>query len=241
MKNKIIQTGILIFPLFFLLVGVVKVKAEPYGWSPNVDNSWQGPPTCTDAKPDKAPILLQPNHPALPQKPKNGEVVLYWHRVPGATGYNIYYGLTPKNYIFSAPDIGDTNNFTVRFLPNKLFYFVVQAKKGCAASGLSKEWAARPGGTGFASTIVLGTFPGTPIKRKTPSSVGQTNGVTVVVPTVSQSNKNAQVKGVQAEPTEPTYQAPAYKPQVAVANVPTPTPKPKGFFAKVLSFFGFGN
>lgn len=242
MNNKVKSfsiAGILFITVISLFAG--RVKAEPYGWSPNVDNSWQGPPKCTDARPDKAPILLQPNHPALPKKPKNGEVVLYWHKVPGASGYNIYYGLTPKNYIFSVPDIGDTNNFTVRFLPNKVFYFAVQAKKGCAASVLSNEWAVRPGGTGFASTTSLGTFTGKPIRKATSPSTVQSGGVTAVVPTVSQYGNNAQVKGVQAEPTQPRYQAPSYKPPVAAANIPIPTPKPKSFFAKLLSFFGFGN
>ncbi len=235
MKSKLIKIGIITIPLFSLLAGTV--RAEPYGWSPQVDFSNQGPPACTDSKPDKAPILLQPNHPVLPKKPKNGEVVLYWHKVPGATGYNIYYGLTPKNYIFSVPNVGDTNNFTVGFLPNKVFYFAVQAIKGCAAGNMSKEWAARPGGSGYISPV-LGTFTGTPIRRTTPPSAGPSGGVTVVVPTVSQSGNNAQVKGVQAPTTQPTYRPTVYQPPVTSA--PIPTPKPKGFFDWVLSLLGLG-
>ena len=140
MKNKAKSISIIAI-LFVAVISVFArdVKAEPYGWSPQTDFSNQGAPSCSDSKPDKEPILLQPNHPVLPKKPKKGEVVLYWHKVPGATGYNIYYGLSPKNYIFSAPNIGDTNNFTVGYLPNKVFYFAVQAKKGCAAGALSKE------------------------------------------------------------------------------------------------------
>ncbi len=235
MKNKVKSLSVVIILLLAVIsVFVRDVKAESYGWSPQVDFSNQGPPKCTDSKPDKAPILLQPNHPVLPKKAKKGEVVLYWHKVPGATSYNVYYGLSPKNYIFSAPNVGDTNNFTVGFLPNKLFYFAVQAVKGCAAGGLSKEWSARPGGGGYVSPV-LGAFKASPIRRTTTPSVGQSGGVKVVVPTV------AQVKGVQTEKTQPNYQPPVYQPPVKNTNnnlqpvAPVTPSKPKGFFESILS------
>lgn len=230
MKRSFLKLGIIASPILFLLVGFVGVvKAEPYGWSPNVDNSWQGPPKCTDSKPDKAPILLQPNHPALPKKPKKGEVVLYWHKVPGANGYNVYYGLSPKNYIFSAPDVGDTNNFTVGYLPNKLFYFAVQAKRGCAAGDMSQEWKARPG---FGGYTVLGAVTGKPIAKKaTPKP--KTAETVVVLPTVA-----AEVKGVQTSPdTGTNYQPPQqqYTPPSAPPAAQPVKPKPKGFFETILS------
>jgi hypothetical protein len=159
------------------------VKAEPYGWSPQVDFSNQGPPKCTDSKPDKAPILLQPNHPVLPKKPKKGEVVLYWHRVPGATGYNVYYGLTPKNYIFSAPNVGDAI-FYSRFPQNP------SPSAGRAAGIIS-----RMGGRRRYVSPVLGAPKLLPSEEPVPS----------VVPSVSQS-ATMQVKGAQTKKAQPTYQ-----------------------------------
>lgn len=249
MKNTFIHITISILGfVFFLAIISSKVQAEPYGWSPQVDFSNQGPPVCTDSKPDKAPVLLQPNHPALPKKPKKGEVVLYWHKIPGATGYNIYYGLSPKNYIFSVPDVGDSSNYTIGFLPNKIIYFAVQAKNGCAASALSQEWAVRPGGGGYISSSVLGTFSGSPIRKViTSKSVEKSEGLTIIVPTVSQNNSNPEVKGVQTQQAQPTFQTPVYQPPVndSANNIPPPAvpvapAKPKGILQWILSAFGLG-
>lgn len=142
MKKVLVILGILV------LVSVVPVKAVDYGSSPDLDNSWKGLPVCGEAKP-KAPILYEPGNPAI-QKAKNpGEVRLQWTKVPQATGgYNVYFGLSPRNYIYSATDIGDTDNYTVRFLGNRTYYFAVQSKGSCAIGPLSNEWAARPGGGG---------------------------------------------------------------------------------------------
>lgn len=240
MKNKAKSTSIAVI-LFIAVISIFvgDVKAESYGWSPQVDFSNQGPPTCTDAKPDKAPILLQPNHPALPKKPtKAGEVILYWHKVPGATGYNIYYGLTPKNYIYTAADIGDTNNFTISYLANKNYYFAVQAKKGCAASSLSNEWRARPGKGGYA---LGGVVRGVQVVRKAvavpsfkPDVV--TTEITLPSPTTSE------VKGISTQtviqPTQVIYQAPTKNSGNAQnAALPTPAPKKKGFWQLLLSIF----
>lgn len=217
---------ILFIAITFVFVG--NAKAEPYGWSPNVDNSNQGPPKCTDAKPDKAPILLQPNHPVLPKKPKKGEVVLYWHKVPGATGYNIYYGLAPKNYIFSAPNIGDTNNFTVGFLPNKIFYFAVQAQNGCAAGNLSKEWAARPGGGGYSGySPVLGTTAKViPVRKPTAS------------PQVRGAETGPRFGGSDQQPNTggTTYQPQETQPQAPPPPVAQPLKK-KSLWESILSIF----
>lgn len=230
MKNLHLKIGVLFLAFIVLFVGIKPAKAADYGYTPDVNNAWKGPPTCTDAKPDKAPILLQPNHPALAKKPKKGEVVLYWHKVPGATGYNVYYGLSPKNYIYSAPDVGDTNNFTIGYLPNKIFYFAVQAKKGCAAGSLSQEWKARPGLVGSAVNTVLGTSTGSPIVKKiTPKPVvSQTN----VIPTAAPA-----VKGLETQNTNTNYQPPQqqYNPPTAPKAVQPVPPKPKGFFETILS------
>ena len=196
------------------------VFAEPYGWSPQVDFSNQGPPACTDSKPDKAPVLLQPNHPSLPKKPKKGEVVLYWHTVPGANGYNVYYGLSPKNYIYTAPNLGNTNNFTVSFLANKTYYFAVQAKNGCSAGALSQEWAVRPGG-GSVSLVANGFVP---VQRQ---STGTPKKSTVVVQPVEEPSptKSSSVQGVNAT-APPVYQQPVRS--QTTTRVPTPTPQPQG-------------
>lgn len=207
------------------------VFAEPYGWTPQVDFSNQGPPRCGDPKPDKAPILLQPNHQVLPKKPKNGEVVLYWHKVPGASGYNVYYGLSPKNYIYTAPDIGDTNNFTVTHLANKTYYFAVQAKKGCAASGLSNEWAGRAGGGGVTLAAASGFVP----VRKTGTTVNNVNQTT---PEPSPTKATA-VQGITAPPATVNYQPPV-RPQTATRTptaVPTPQPK-QSWWLNILKWIG---
>lgn len=232
-----ISIAVLINLTLMLVVVAGQVKAEPYGWSPQTDFSNQGPPQCTDAKPDKAPILLQPNHPKLPKKAtKAGEVVLYWHKVPGATGYNVYYGLSPKNYIYTAPDLGDTDNFTVGYLANKNYYFAVQAKKGCAASSVSNEWIGRPGKGGYYTAVAKYT----PIKKTTTTTTPSTSGgTTVVLPTTA-----PQVQGISTgqQPTvKSNYQAPknpVTQPK-STAVVPTQAPKPKGFWQTILGFFGF--
>lgn len=221
MKSTLLKLGVV--SLFLSLIGgafVGKAQAEPYGWSPNVDNSWGGTPSCTDAKPDKAPILLQPNHPKLPQPTGKGQVRLQWHKVPGATGYNVYYGLSRKNYIYSVTNLPDTDNYTVSHLANKVYYFAVQAKKGCAAGALSNEWAARPGKGGF-----LVAAPGfTPIVKKASTAVKKTTTTTYLPSPTAE----AQVKGIASEPTQEVV----YQPETPVETyqppqIPTPTPTPK--------------
>ncbi|MBI4991389.1 hypothetical protein HZB96_04835 [Candidatus Gottesmanbacteria bacterium] len=225
MKNTLLKIGIAVSPFLFLLTGVVgKVQAEPYGWSPQVDFSNQGPPTCTDAKP-KAPILYQPNHPLLQKAKGKGQIRLQWVRVPGASNYSVFYGLTPKNYIYSSPDVGNTDNFTVGYLANKVYYFAVTAKAGCAGSKHSNEWAGRPGAGG----VVLAAAGFKPVKKTTaPAKVTQ--------PTVLQPTQTPSVKGVQTQNVQPTtYQAPQYNPPVAPPAAVPVTPKPKGFWETLLS------
>lgn len=234
MKKFSFLTGVLAAPVIFSLVFLVTtVNAEPYGWSPNVDNSWGGTPTCTDSKPDKAPILLQPNH-SLLGRPSAGEVRLFWHKVPGATGYNVYYGLSPHNYIFSAANLPDTDRFNVRHLTARRYYFAVQAKKGCAASNLSNEWWGVPGGGGGSSTGgggVLGVATGfTPVKRQVFPTLQPEEETEVTTPQV-QGVEEYQQPQVYEQPTSP----PVGNPQ---PFVPQPTPKPLSFWQRLLKAIG---
>lgn len=229
MKNTLLKIGIIVSPFLFLLSGAAgKVQAEPYGWSPQVDFSNQGPPVCTDQKP-KAPILYQPNHPLLPKAKGKGQIRLQWTKVPGASNYSVFYGLTPKNYIYSSPDVGNTDNFTVGYLVNKIYYFAVTAKAGCAGSSHSNEWAGRPGAGG----VVLAAAGFKPVKKTTPPAKVTKPVVVTISP---EPTKAAEVKGVQTQTNvQPTYQAPQYNPpQAPPAAVPV-TPKPKGFWETLLS------
>lgn len=236
MKRKIFNTGIILTPVFLVLtlfISQVRADDHPYGWSPDLSGGPKGPPACTDAKPDKPPVLLQPNHPILPKKAKAGEIVMYWHKVPGANGYNIYYGFSPNNYIYSAADIGDTDNFTIRFLQNRVYYFAIQAKSGCAASGLSNAWAARPGSSqyysgsiNYNSRSVLGSTTTSLIRKRAPIVAEDT----IVVPTSIPTEPSVQGISVENNPIDtplPVYQPPADVLPIAPAVV---TPKPKSFW-----------
>lgn len=239
--KTVYKIGISVSPFFLFILVASPVHAEEYGWSPQVDFSNQGTPTCTDAKPDKAPVLLQPNHPDLQRATGPGQVRLQWHKVPGATGYNVYFGLSPKNYIFSAPDLPDTNNYTVSHLGNRVYYFAVQARKGCAASGLSQEWAGRPGGGGIGTTnAVLGIsdYEGVaPVVRKN----------AYVAPPAYEEESDVQGTTDEAEEApsyvppvndQPAYRLPTTPP--AARNQLTPTPAKKGFWQNLLNALGLG-
>ncbi len=236
MKNKLLKIGIAVSPLLFLATGFVsQVKADnPYGWSPQVDFSNQGPPVCTDQKP-KAPILYQPNHPLLQKAKGKGQIRLQWTKVPDASGYNIFYGLTPKNYIYSVPNLPNTDNYTVSFLVNKKYYFAVSANAGCAGSPLSNEWWGRPGGGGYSSNVLGSAKYIAPVKRKvvTPKPA---------VTTLLEPTSAPAVQGAATGPStnigqpvqENTYQPPqnsTYQPPPAAVPV---APK-KGFWATLFS------
>lgn len=216
--SKISKIAVALTPFLFAFVFLAfSVRAEPYGWSPNVDHSAS---VCTDPKPDKAPILMQPNHPALPRGGAN-EIRLFWHKVPGANGYHVYYGLSPGNYIYSAADIVDTDNFTVAGLSRRKYYFAVQAKKGCAASDLSNEWWGIPGGGTLNGGNSFTASGFTPVNN---TSFVEEEPATVPAPAV---------EGIEQ------YQEPIFQPtQPPVGNpnpfVPTPTPKPLSFWQKLL-------
>lgn len=238
MKNICFKIAFIISP--FLLVGLLftqQVKAEPYGWSPNTDNSWQGPPKCGDSKPG-SPILYQPNHPVLPQPKLNGQVRLQWTKVSEASGYNIYYGLSPNNYIYTVTDLpGEAETYTVSLLASKTYYFAVQAKKGCAAGPLSNAWAARPKGAG---NYVGSATAYIPVRRTASTTV--LGSTTKVVPTQTQLSTvppvSPEVRGASTV-VQPTvkFQPPVVATRPPVKAIPTPIPKPKGFLQSILSLF----
>lgn len=230
-----------LFSIFALLaLGASPVLAVPYGWSPQVDFSWQGPPACTDSAPP-APILYQPNNPVVPQATEKGAIRLLWTWVPSASSYSVFYGLTPGNYIYSAADIGNTNTFTVRFLGSRKYYFAVNAKGGCASSGLSNEWWGIPNG-GVPSSNTLGVATGfVPVvygaqtSINTPSYVPADNTVVTGTPSVQGVSDQRQ------QPTQPVYQPPVNDAgRVEQPAVPVARPKPKGFLQWLFSLIGLG-
>lgn len=235
MKDKVLKTELIVL-LFFLTAGAGNVYAEPYGWSPNVDNSWKGPPSHVGPKIDKAPIIMLQNFatsiqggPAIAGQP-SGAIGLRWHKVPGVTSYNIYYGLSPKNYIYSAIDIGDTDNFTLRYLANKIYYIAIQAKNGYSVSDLSNEFAVRPGRGG--GLVAAAGF--TPVKKNT-LGVQKTLGTTsqYTQPPVEIKPKGS-VEGTDT--TAPTTNIGSTQQTTPYTPPPAP-PKPKSWWQKILSIF----
>ncbi len=212
MKKVAVGLGI----LTLVLVLVQPALAVDYGSSPDLDNSWKGLPVCGEAKP-KAPILYEPNNPALPKAKNPGEVRLQWTKVPQARGYNVYFGLSPRNYIYSAADVGDTDNYTVRFLGNRTYYFAVQSKGDCAIGPVSNEWAGRPGGGG-AAMVTTSAF--VPVQRQNaPENTPQT-----------------QEGSLQQENVRP--QAPKAAPAAPSAPKAKAAPASGGFLQSLFSFFG---
>ncbi len=196
------------------VVSAPQVFAEAYGWSPDVNEGSKKTAVCTDEK-LKAPILYEPNHPAFPRPTGAGQVRLQWTKVPGASGYNVYYGLSPRNYIYAVRDLPDSStSYTISRLAGKNYYFAVQTKKGCAAGPFSNEWGARPNGGGFL-TAAVGAAP---LQRTTTPVVNyQTPTAPLVPPRVQQPSA----------PAVPT-------PRVVVPPV---APKQPGFFESIANFF----
>lgn len=209
------KAGLAVLAALAFLVVAAPALAYDYGGQPNLDNSWKGLPVCAEARP-KAPILYEPGNPVLPKAKGPGQVRLQWTRVPQAVGYNVYYGLSPKNYIYSAPNLGNsgTDNFTVSGLGNRVYYFAVQTKGSCAASVTSNEWAARPGG----GSVTLVAAPGF-------------NPVVTQVPQTARE---------QVQPEQQGQTTPIETPSVTIPTVPVApvASAPQGFFQTIFSFFG---
>lgn len=114
-------------------------------------------------------------------------------------------------------------------LPNRLFYFAVQAKAGCAASSLSNEWSARPGGAGGSNNYsnLLGmTNVVTPLAYQPPENQVALNPVTGSEEVAGVGSELAQVQPPVSDPVKPM-------------TAPVPV-KPKGFWAMVASIL-FGS
>ena len=88
--------------------------------------------------------------------PANGEVILTWDKLSEADFYTLSYGLISGNYIYGTPNIGDTDQYTVRGLtPGKVYYFVLTAVNDCGSSGYSQEVWAEAGGAPVVVTSTL--------------------------------------------------------------------------------------
>ena len=158
-KVLAVSLGILVLSVV-LLFKTSTVYAEAYGWSPDVNKSTTETPGVCGPGTSVAPILYQPNHPALPQPTGAGQIRLQWTKVPGASGYIVYYGLSPKNYIYSVQLSSSSESYTIGYLANKTYYFTVRSKSGCAVGAASKEWGARPNGGGaFITKAAVGAVP----------------------------------------------------------------------------------
>jgi len=137
----------------FFLVQTASVFA--YGNSNNNNNNSSNnsnptAPQCSKDKPNK-PVLYEPNHPLLPRSNKAGEIILKWLPVDKATKYTVSYGMSTRNYIYGAPDVGNVDQFTVGALtPGQTYYFSVKAVNDCMPSDYSNEWGVKVGGGGMA-------------------------------------------------------------------------------------------
>jgi hypothetical protein len=131
------------------IVSVNSVNAQ-YGSSSSTSTTstnTTSAPTCNNDKP-AIPVLYEPNHPLFGGQKKLGEVTLHWAKADRATSYNVLYGLSPRNYIYSGLKVGngDTTTYSVAGLnPGTTYYFTVQANNDCKPGGLSNEWGANAG------------------------------------------------------------------------------------------------
>jgi hypothetical protein len=144
-------------------------------------------PSCDNEKPG-TPILFEPHHPLFGDEKKLGEVTLHWTKAERATSYNILYGLSPRNYIYSALQIGNGNTTTYSVAglnPSKTYYFTVQANNGCKPGGLSNEWGANAGNF-FAASAPMDVLGAKTKKTLTTKTAAQlTPSITAEPTTVS--------------------------------------------------------
>jgi len=144
--------SLLVLLSLFSTLSVGSVNAQ-YGSSSSTSTSTTtstnttSTPTCNNEKPS-IPVLYEPNHPLFGGQKKLGEVTLHWAKADRATSYNVLYGLSPRNYIFSGLKVGDGNTTTYSvggLNPGTTYYFTVQANNDCKPGGLSNEWGASAG------------------------------------------------------------------------------------------------
>ena len=104
---------------------------------------------CGDTRP--AAIVPPPANLSAPASltatPGNGQVVLSWTTVSGASSYNLYYGTSSPLTIAGATKVGSlaATSYTLTGLTNAtLYYFAVTAANSAHESSLSNEASARP-------------------------------------------------------------------------------------------------
>ncbi len=95
-----------------------------------------------------------PNELAIPQNVQavagNGEIVLSWSEAGGATGYNVYWGLSAGIHpdtaaSYDGVSIGVSSPYTITGLTNgTVYYLVITATAGSLESGPSTELSATP-------------------------------------------------------------------------------------------------
>jgi len=191
--------SLLILLSLFSTLSVGSVNAQ-YGSSSSTSTSTTtsstnttSAPTCNNEKPS-IPVLYEPNHPLFGGQKKLGEVTLHWAKADRATSYNILYGLSPRNYIFSGLKVGDgnTTTYSVSGLnPGTTYYFTVQANNDCKPGGLSNEWGANAGSF-FAASAPLDV-----LGAKTRAA--RINAQITIIPTTAQATQEASPTVIQVE------------------------------------------
>lgn len=213
-KTLAVSLGVLVFGVVFLF-RASSVYAEAYGWSPDVNKSTtETPGVCSGAKP-AAPILYQPNHPILPQPTGRDQIRLQWTKVSNASGYVVNYGLTSKNYIYSVQLPDSSTSYTIGHLGNRMYYFTVQAKSGCAVGFSSNEWGARPNG----GAIMTRTAVVTPVRR-----------------TIAPTTPAPAAPVLQRDEVRPV--TPPVAPVAPVTPKAVVPPSNPGLFESIMNFFG---
>lgn len=120
---------------FIAVAAVLPARVNAYGNSSSNNFTMPSAPVCGKEKPD-APILFQPS-----SSSKSGKVTLSWNPVAKATTYTLAYGLSSRNYIYGAVNIGNVTSYTVNSLtPGQKYYFSVLAVNECMPSNYSNEW-----------------------------------------------------------------------------------------------------
>ncbi len=150
MKRVLVVTAFLVFFSLVFTSSIFAYGNNTSSSSTSESKSMPTAPQCTAEKPNR-PVLYEPNHPLLPRSNKAGEIILKWLPVASANKYLIAYGVSPRNYIYGAPDVGNVDQYTVRGLtPGQTYYFSVKAINDCMPSDYSNEWGVKVSGNGMA-------------------------------------------------------------------------------------------